>query len=258
MQEAIMLMPEIRRISDTIELHVFDFKILTDEMINLINKSIVSICEGNSDSSIEQVKQSFLNFLETKDDRTKIGAVAEFFVHLYLKQSGFKQEFLFFNLEERSIKKGFDGFFSKENQEYLVESKSGMDTTLNISHRSKLKEAYDDITSVIAGDSRKSKNNPWRNAYNHASHIDVGTSKSIRNKIKALSDCFDSGKYKFVGEFNVIPCSSIFVSGEWTKQHSNLILSIDDSFFKSFSAKSIKAICITKASYSSFLNYLRK
>lgn len=36
------------------------------------------------------------------------GAVAEFFVHLYLNILGLKQECLFLNLEENSIKKGFD------------------------------------------------------------------------------------------------------------------------------------------------------
>ncbi|HHQ4809445.1 TPA: hypothetical protein ACSP29_003874, partial [Aeromonas veronii] len=203
-----MIIPEIKRFSNNIELHVLDFINLTPEITKQIDDQLVQICEGDSDSDLDLVKSNFLKFLETKDERTKIGAVAEFFVHLYLRQMKLKQEFLFFNLEEGSIKKGFDGFFSSETEEYLVESKSGLASTDGISHKNKIKEAYSDISSVIAGDSRKSKNNPWRNAYNHACHADVGTSKTIRKKIKELSDLFDNGEFGKVDKFNIIPCSS--------------------------------------------------
>ncbi|MGI2853440.1 hypothetical protein ACRTDR_04385 [Shewanella algae] len=144
-----MIIPEVKNISDTVELHVFDMKVLTQEMILQINENLVSICEGDSESPVELVKSNFLTFLSSKDYRTRIGAVAEFFIHLYLNQLGLKQEFLFFNLEEGSIKKGFDGFFSNSKDEFLVESKSGLSSTQGISHKGKLKEAFDDISSVI-------------------------------------------------------------------------------------------------------------
>ncbi|MCG7544366.1 hypothetical protein MHM93_09255 [Pseudoalteromonas sp. MM17-2] len=251
-----MLVPEIRYISETVELHVLDLVDLTPEIVEQIDQSLVQICEGDSESSLQLVKSNFLRFLESKDYRTRMGAVAEFFVHLYLRQTNLKQEFLFFNLEEGSIKKGFDGFFSNGAEEYLVESKSGLDSTTGISHRNKLKEAFDDISSVIAGDSKKSKNNPWKNAYNHASHIDVGSSRSIRKKIKELSDLFDNNQFKSASEFNIIPCSSIFITDKWNADISSAILGAEEHFFSGLKAKSLKAICITKASYDSFCNYL--
>ncbi|MFM5191351.1 hypothetical protein [Aeromonas media] len=253
----ILIIPEIKRFSNNVELHVLDFINLTPEITQQIDDHLVQICEGDSDSNLNLVKSNFLRFLETKDERTKIGAVAEFFVHLYLRQIKLKQEFLFFNLEEGSIKKGFDGFFSSDTEEYLVESKSGLSSTEAISHKSKIKEAYNDISSVIAGNSKKSKNNPWRNAYNHACHTDVGTRKTIRKKIKELSDLFDNGEYGKVDKFNIIPCSSIFLMSGWDSNFSQQILMTDDVFFESLTAKSTKAICITKASYNSFLLYLR-
>lgn len=256
-KDLILIIPEIKRFSNNVELHVLDFINLTPEITKQIDDQLVQICEGDSDSDLDLVKSNFLKFLETKDERTKIGAVAEFFVHLYLRQMKLKQEFLFFNLEEGSIKKGFDGFFSSETEEYLVESKSGLASTDGISHKNKIKEAYSDISSVIAGDSRKSKNNPWRNAYNHACHADVGTSKTIRKKIKELSDLFDNGEFGKVDKFNIIPCSSIFLMNGWDSNFSHQILRTDDVFFESLTAKSTKAICITKASYNSFLLYLR-
>lgn len=251
-----MIVPEIKNVSETVELHVFDLVDLTPEIVKQIDENLVQICEGESGSDLHMVKSNFYGFLMTKDHRTQIGAVAEFFIHLYLRQLNLKQEFLFFNLEEGSIKKGFDGYFSDDEKEYLVESKSGSDLTKGISHRGKLKEAFDDISSVISGDSKKSKNNPWRNAYNHACHVDIGTNLSIRKKIKKLSDMFDNKTYASVDEFNVIPCSSIFVVDSWDSNISQSILGVEEVFFKGFNAKSIKAICLTKATFSSFLRYL--
>lgn len=102
----ILIIPEIKKFSNNVELHVLDFINLTPEITQQIDDHLVQICEGDSDSNLNLVKSNFLRFLETKDERTKIGAVAEFFVHLYLRQIKLKQEFLFFNLEEGSIKKG--------------------------------------------------------------------------------------------------------------------------------------------------------
>lgn len=231
---------------------------LTPEIIVQIDENLVSICEGNSDTNIELAKKNLHTFLEPKDERTKIGAIAEFFIHLYLRQCNLKQEFLFLNLEEGSIKKGFDGYFSDSTEEYLVESKSGLSTTIGISHKKKLKEAYDDISSVISGTSRKSNNNPWRNAYNHASHIDVGAKSTLRAKIKSLSDMFDNGLFSSLENFNIIPCSSIFIDGEWSDATSQAIMKTPNEFFATLKPKSktIKAICVTKATYNAFLNHL--
>jgi len=252
-----MLDVKIRRITDDIDLHVIDFKSLTDDGIRLLNSKIVDICEGDSGSTVTQVKKNFLNFLSTKDERTVLGAIAEFFVHLYLNDNGFKQEFLFFNLEEGSIKKGFDGYFSKDGEEYIVESKSGRSSTKSISHKSKIKEAYNDVKSNVGGTGKKSKNNPWKNAYNHASHIDVQCKGTIRKKIKALSDLFDSGEFREIDEFNIIPCSTIFLDGIWDEAFSTDILNIDIDFLTGIKAKTTRVICITKKSIDKFTEYLR-
>jgi hypothetical protein len=252
-----MLKAEIKIITEDIELHVIDLKVLTDDIIKLLDAQIVGICEGDSDSTVAQVKSNFLRFLSTKDERTVLGATAEFFVHLYLNENGFKQEFLFFNLEEGSIKKGFDGYFSKESKEYIVESKSGSSSTKNISHKSKIREAYNDVKSNVEGKSSKSTNNPWRNAYNHASHIDVQCIKPIRQKIKKLSDLYNSGKYIKVEEFNIIPCSTIFLDGIWVDDYSMKILNVEIEFLKEIKAKTAKIICLTKNSNLQFMEYLR-
>jgi hypothetical protein len=252
-----MLKATLRQFKDGTELHIIDIDSFDNNLVEFVDLNIVSICEGASGTPVQLTKRNFNRFLVTKDITTQHGAVAEFFVHLYLYQLGFKQEFLFLNLEEGSIKKGFDGYFSASNEEYLVESKSGASTTVNISHRNKIKLAFKDITEVVSGTSAKSKNNPWKNAYNHASHADVGTSKTIRRKIKDISDLYDQGRFKDIALFNIIPCSTIFSDPVCKTDFSLDILNENEDFTTKFKAKSTKIICITKNTFDVFLSYLR-
>ncbi|MFB2803707.1 hypothetical protein [Shewanella seohaensis] len=177
-----MLNAQYKSITANHVLHVIDIKDITVETKKLLDKHLIAICEGDSDTELPLVKKRLMSFLESKKEDTQMGAVAEFLVHLYLNQLKFKQEFLFFNLEENSIKKGFDGLFSKDSEIYLVESKSGSILSKDISHKNKIISAYSDLEKYVSGKSKKGNNNPWKNAYNHACHLDVATEKSIRKK----------------------------------------------------------------------------
>ncbi|MEZ8657979.1 hypothetical protein BCS84_10340 [Vibrio cyclitrophicus] len=250
-----MLNSELIQLDTGRSLHVIEIESITKEMKNLLNKYFVSICEGDSDSEISLVKKRLVKFLETKNEATQMGAVAEFFVHLYLNQLNFKQEFLFFNLEENSIKKGFDGLFSRDTETFLVESKSGNITTKGISHKSKLNTAYSDLKDYVSGKSEKGRNNPWRNAYNHACHIDVCSEKSLRKKIKKLSEMYDDGDYTHVKDYRIIPCSTIFLNSIWDNEENSKILNEND-FLKNYECSSLDAVCISKTSLELFKEYL--
>lgn len=250
-----MIPVEIKTISPLHELHVINLESINSNTTKYLDDFLVSICEGDSGSELNLVKKRLRKFLEDKDTNTRMGAAAELFAHLYLNITGYKQEFLFFNLEEGSIKKGFDGFFSKNLETYILESKSGSITSKKISHKEKLKHAYSDLNKYVSGKSEKGKNNPWKNAYNHASHIDVGTEKSIRKKIKSLQDMFDLGTFSKISEFNIITCSTIFLNGVWDAKIGSEILS-DNNFISNFNGKTIKAICLTKAGINNFIDYL--
>ncbi|MHB8034046.1 hypothetical protein FDA95_02715 [Clostridium botulinum] len=231
-------------INGHIDLYVMNVKENSQELLDYIDEYIVSICEGDSESKIINVKKELLEFLNRKkDSTTRMGAVAEFFVHLILNSSSYKQECLFLNLEENSIKKGFDGYYSKNNEEWIMESKSGMSTTMNISHPIKLKEAYDDLKEKLRGNVL---NNPWKNAYNHASHIDVKTDKSIRAHIKAMSDDFLNSKYAEIREFNIIPASTIFLDNSWEDVDLKSLIMEISAKVNDFEYKKLNLICITK------------
>jgi len=252
-----MLPVEIKHLSPQCELHIIDVPAINNNLEKLLDRFLVSICEGDSDSELSLVKLRLRNFFEDKKKNTKMGSIAEFFVHLYLQSIGYKQEFLFFNLEEGSIKKGFDGFFSKESNTFLLESKSGCITSEKMAHKDKLKSAYSDLDKYVAGKSEKGKNNPWKNAYNHASHDDVGAENAIKDKLKKLRNMFDLGSFCKIDDFNIIPCSTIFLDGSWNSAKTTEILT-DHNFLSKFSGNTVKAICVTKTSLDMFFNYLGK
>lgn len=248
----------LKKLNKDISIHIIDIKSLSISLKEYIDEHFVSICEGNSGTSLNEVKEIIIDFLRTKNNRTKMGATAEFFLHLYLKYIGFKQECLFLNLEERSIKKGFDGYYSLNNDEFIMESKSGSSETDNINHNNKIKEAYTDLKNNLAGKSKKSKNNPWKNAYNHASHVDVGTARNIRKNIKELSDNYNKSIYHKIKDFNIIPASTIFLQDTWTDEYSKDIIDILETLSSSLEFKKINMICITNKSLNIFQKYLEE
>lgn len=238
---------------ENIEIHIIDVEDYTVEFIEYINNHFVTICEGDSGNEIETVKQRARQFFESKSENTKMGGVAEFFVHLYLMHQGFKQECTFFNLEEGSIKKGFDGYYSKDQTEWIMESKSGKKDSQNSTHWSKVKIAYDDLTDKFSGNV---KNNPWQNAYNHASNIDVGTNKSIRNNIKQLSNNFTNKIFSSIKDYNIIPASTIFVNDQWENYNVDELKTNIEEVVSNFVYKDIIVICVTKKSIELFLDFL--
>lgn len=244
-----------KKLKEGLCLHVLHLKDYDVGFISNIDEKIIRICEGDSESPLDLVKKRLKDFLSTKDKRTKQGAIAEFFIHLYLNNNNYKPEFIFYNLEESSIKKGFDGFYSKDNQTYIVESKSGSCTSKSISHSAKISEAYQDIVNNLSGKSKKGKNNPWKNAYYHANLIDVGSAKSIRTKIAELREKFDRNIFCNVNDFNIIPCSTIFLDDIWTSQWSDDFIK-NNSILNKISGKNVDVIVVTKKNIKHFEDYL--
>ncbi len=243
------------KINKNTNLNIISIDEITDELKILLDSKLVLICEGDSESNIGIVKKRLTNFIDSKKkgSNLKMGLVAEFFIHLYLSTLGFKQECILLNLEESSMKKGFDGYYSNNNKQWIMESKSGSGTTKKIAHRGKLVEAYTDLKQKLDG---KSSNNPWQNAYNHAQLIDVGTSKSIRSYIKAMSDDYVKESYYDIADFSIIPASTIYVDNStFSCIECELIDSIK-KVIKDKEYEDAEIICITKKSMKLFFDYL--
>lgn len=234
--------------------HFINISDLSSEIKACIDKNIVSICEGSSSTDLSTIKVRLINFLSPKKGTNiEMGAIAEFFTHLYLKEIGFTQQFLFLNLEEGSIKKGFDGYYLFSDKEWIYESKSGMISKNGVTHDNKIKEAYEDLRKKISGEVT---NNPWQNAYSHASQIDINASPNVRKGLKKLANEFTLGKYGNIEKFNIIPGSTIFLESLWADiDVPDLTLKLK-SLLETFKYKNIMVVCINKTSVSLFWEYL--
>ena len=239
-------------------LTILEIDELNENLSSLMDEYLVSICEGTySDSALFEVKARVKDLFKDKssedEDYTnwEMGAVAEFYIHLYLNVEKMKQECLFFNLEERSIKKGFDGYYSDEEEQWVMESKSGSSKTSGISHMSKLSEAVADLKKKFSGDV---KNNPWSNAFNHASHIDVSAASQIRKYIKNLSNDFTFKVSHDISEFNIIPCATIYYEDDPFLEIEAIQESVS-SDFKNI-AKKMHMICVSQKSVGVFKKYI--
>lgn len=244
-----------KEINDHTHLTIIDIPSIDTELKEFIDKNLVPICEGNSSGDIKIIKQDLIQLFKNKKFKWKMGAIAEFFIHLYMQSKDYKQEFLFRNLEEDSIKKGFDGLFSKNDEFWLMESKSGSARTKNICHKTKVKEAMDDLGKRVAGIEKK--NNPWREAYNHASHMDVHASDSLRSELKKLRDNFTQGIFNNIKDYNTIPCGTIFLNGIWKASDKTKIVKDIKDLSNKLCGKEISVICITQESINMFLEYIK-
>lgn len=251
---------EEHTISDNTILTIIDIMQIDEEAKSILDENFVLICEGDSGAGLSTVKTHVKNLYSTKNEEWIMGATAEFFIHLYIRLTGFKQECLFLNLEENSIKKGFDGYYSKDGLEWLMESKAGSTQSKNVSHAGKVTLAMSDLSAKISDRDKSGKkelpNNPWREAYAHASQYDVGTAANIRKNIKKLSDDFTNGKFRSIEEFNTMPCGTVFLSGAWSQPDHDDIRKNIEQISDKLKGKQVHAICVTHRSTELFVKYI--
>ena len=244
-----------KKVSDNSSIIFIDYD-KKNELSKFIDRHFVSICLGNNDSSLQLAKQNIKNYLLNKNAKQKIGAVAEFFAHLYFINHGYKQECLFTNLEELSAKKGFDGIYSDNNKYWVMESKA-RNFTKSITHNSLIITAYNDLNDKFSGKTKKgSSNNPWRNAYNHASHADVKTNESLKSQFNKLANDYTLGNYRDSSEFNIIPCSTIINDKIIDVDARDKLISKLEKKMKEFKYKNIICVAISNRIYKFFLDYL--
>ena len=219
-----------------------------------IDKKLISICKGNREIKIQTVKKQFITYLERKNESNLLtGAVSEFFIHLILAHKNYKQEFLYFNLEENSIKKGFDGYYSKDGVDWILESKSTKNN--NLTHKPQVSLAYRGIKNKIEG--IDNKNNPWENAYNHASHADVQTKDTLKKKITKLSELYTEEEYGLVKDFKLLVSSTIFLEEKWCNIDKEKLKFEINGYLDGKNYDSIIVICLNKKSISHLMNYLK-
>lgn len=247
------------KINDHIRLTVIDIKDIDEKLRNLLDTYMVQICEGNSETPLTVVKRRIVELFSNKKEDWKMGAIAEFFVHLYLKLNGYKQECLYLNLEENSIKKGFDGYYSLNGKEWIMESKAGAVSSANITHSAKVQLAMRDLEQKVSGKDAKNGmrvNNPWQEAYSHACHIDVCTAENIRKNIKKLANEYTMGLYHSIDEFNTMPSGTIFLKGNWIQYDHDDIKNSINQLGDLLKGRHVHVLCMTQRSTQLFMKYI--
>ncbi|UPZ17807.1 hypothetical protein [Flavobacterium humidisoli] len=212
--------------------------------------------EIESIEDLKVTKQELINLIENKSAVQKIGIVAEFICHLYLRSNNFKQHFLFRNLEEKGMKKGFDGLYLQNDLYFVYESKSSLESTMDSTHNGNISEAYNDLKKKIEG--TNAVNDPWRNAYNHSVHRSVNFNENISKTLKKLSQDYVQKKFSKIDNYNIIPSSTIYLGARFATIDKDDLKVRIESLTKDYKFQKIDVLCINKNSIQQFINYLNE
>lgn len=221
-----------------------------DDLTITINNELVDIVHADLCYDLAYTKKEIYELISEKSQKQKYGLVAEFFSHLVLRNLGYNQRCLYKNLEESSMKKGFDGLYTHCGEFWLVESKAAY---TNVTHSDKIDEAISDLKTKVE---TKQKNNPWLNAVNHIYAIKSKKQNiKLQDQIKKLSIEYIKGIKHSISEFNIIPVSTLFIKNP---QSLNKIVEDIKNLINGKTYKNIIVICIDNYIFEEFITYLRK
>jgi hypothetical protein len=241
-------------IDSDITAYAVNIEELNTELIEYLDIKLISICKGKRDIQLASVKSELLNYLNKKNSSNLLtGSVSEFFIHLFLNFKDFKQEFLYFNLEGNDIKKGFDGYYTKNSEEWVLESKASIE--INKKHKTIVNIGYTGVKAKI--ETIDSGNNPWENAYNHADLGSVGANKKLLDKLSLLSENYTKEIYGKIEDYNIMVASTIFLEDNWSEINIDELRLDLFNYLEDKSYNSIIVICLNKKSISHLQDYLK-
>ena len=247
------------KVSDKITLHFVSIETYSPRLKKYIEENIHQIWNGDNETiesmnDIKITKTELKNLLDKKTDLQKNGIVSEFICHLYLRANKFKQHFLFSNLEEKGMKKGFDGLYGINNEFYIYESKSSLETTLTATHNSNISEAYNDLKKKIEGSN--TTNDPWKNAYHHSTLRSVNFNDTISKTLKKLSKDYVEKNFEKIESHNLIPSSTIFLGNRYSPIDKNDLLTKIHNLTRTYNCKHLNVLCLNKNTIQNFIDYL--
>ena len=131
-----------------------------------------------------------------------------------------------------------------------MESKSGSNT--NAEHKDKVSEAYRDLKNKFEGNV---SNNPWLNAYNHAKSVDA--TDELLTMFSNFAMSFNRKSHD-IGDFNIIPCGTLFLDDTAKKITSVEIKDAVANYLKKKSFAKVVGICVSQKAMSEFEDFLRR
>lgn len=249
---------------------LFHIDDLTAELKDVLREQLSFICHGISNASSKKdlysYKRTLTEFLlryESKTENIKIGMIGELLAHVLISEYfGDKYHIAspYFNLEERSIKKGFDVvlaskfdysiFITEVKAGELHKNKDASSTTVDLLNTAKL-----DLRKRL----NKENHSLWLNAINGAK-IAFDNNNNIKNAIVDILEKYDgiSPSDSDAGsEINVCLISALFAPLTdrivFSKVGDKYKAINDESLFKS-----IFVLSLQKGTYQKIHEFLKK
>ena len=245
---------------------------LSDELKEEIRKRLVRICHGEdqalSTSLIFSYKTTIKEFLTRYDGQNKQskerkkGLISELLVHVILEIEGtFTTASPFFNMEERSFKKGYDiALFNPNSEElWIAEVKSG---ELQAKQKSASSSAIA-LINTAKNDLKQRLNDPITSLwYNAICGARVSMSNSNHQKdavLKLLEKCGDNAASGNTSssDFNVVLSATLFHpitadQTDFSKIKDKYLDIVNEHLFKN-----VLVIVIQKSTFNAVYEFIR-
>ena len=246
---------------------LFHIHHISDELKDIIRRNLTSICHGSAHSKTalygyKPTLKSFLNRYDTKTENTKKGMIGEFLAHLLITESyeSLKISSAFFNLEEKSIKKGFDliVYDSVENSAWITEVKSG-NLHKNKDHDRTTKDLLITAKSDLVKRLNEQETQYWLNAINHVRASVQDTSDYKDTLINILDADYGSSAAEGSAtseDKNVILVSNLF-EPLGTKITAEPAKHVHEELVKESIFRNTIVLSIQKETYESIVDFLR-
>ena len=198
---------------------------LSDELKLEIRNKLVTVCYGADQAqlpskiySYRATVKEFIKRYKTNNDASedrKKGMIGELLVHVILEIEGrFTTASPFFNMEERSFKKGFDValFESRTNELWIAEVKSGKKQKQQANVSSAIVGLINTAKNDLKGRLSEQNTSLWLNAINAAKISMSSGSHQKEAVIKLLEQCADDAvdENSSSNTFNVVLSSTLF------------------------------------------------
>lgn len=243
---------------------------LSDELKDLIRSNLSTICHGSHIAdylnepfyNYQSTIASFIERYEKKTKDTKKGMIGEFLSHILITSlfDDYDIASAFFNLEEKSIKKGFDLLLynTADDSVWITEVKSGnlhKDKNHDQTSKTLLNTAKSDLVKRL----NEQENQYWYNAINHV-RASLHDEKDYRNVlIKILRE--DYGNNAATGDAtsqdkNVMLISNLFVPLD-TPISSGPAKSLSKSIAAEKLFRKVIVVSIQKSTYENIVIFLQ-
>ena len=246
--------------------HVVD---LSDDLKELIRNKLSVICHGTHILeygehplySYKNTIRSFLDRYDRKADSTQKGIVGELLTHVLLTEvyDDFDVVTAFFNLEEKSIKKGFDLILFKPDEDtvWITEVKSGelhKDKTVDQTTLDFLKLAKADLDKRL----NESESMFWYNALNSVRAALIEEKDYKKTIIRILLDEGNAaaGEEAQSDDNNVVLVSNLFEPLESVITAAPALAYLEQ-LDKAKVFENVIILCLQKGTYSKVVDFLR-